>query len=159
MLPNTNLKTKNIFFFNNIMGDWLNNLTNSISNGTTSLWNKTKEMGQSVKNRFSSSQSTQSVGGKTRKMKYSKKMRKMKGGNTPVPYCPQVWSNTSPFPQAVGGKAMGRRKMRKLKGGNSSCSTTAPVPYYPQVWSVGSPVSQNAGRKKYNKKTKKTKKY
>jgi hypothetical protein len=54
---------------------------------------------------------------------------------------------------------MGRRKMRKLKGGNSSCSTTAPVPYYPQVWSVGSPVSQNAGRKKYNKKTKKTKKY
>jgi hypothetical protein len=133
------------------MENWFSNLKNSVSTGSTSLWNKTKELGQSVKNKFSSS--SQSIyGGKTRKARHSRhrrkthsrRIRKMKGGNAPVPYCPKVWSNESPFPEAVGGK--------KMKGGYSDCSTTAPVPYCPSVWSVGAPVGGKKHRKKHNKK-------
>jgi hypothetical protein len=72
------------------------------------------------------------VGGK----RYKKRSMR-KGGGPALPYNPaMVWSNESPYPQAVGGTR------RKRRGGSS------PVPYGPEVWSNIGPFPQAVGGKK-----------
>jgi hypothetical protein len=60
-----------------------------------------------------------------------------KGGGPALPYNPAtVWSNESPFPQAVGGRRTKRR------GGSN------PAPYGPEVWSNIGPFPQAVGGRK-----------
>ena len=72
------------------------------------------------------------LGGKRRKRRTLRK-----GGAPAAPYNPAtVWSNASPFPQAVGGRRT------KKRGGSQ------PMPYGPEVWSNASPFPQAVGGKK-----------
>jgi len=66
-----------------------------------------------------------------------KKRSMRKGGGPALPYNPAtVWSNESPYPQAVGGTR------RKRRGGSSS------MPYGPEVWSNVGPFPQAVGGRK-----------
>jgi len=78
-------------------------------------------------------QSQSYLGGKRRRRHSMKK----RGGAPAVPYNPAtVWSNESPYPQAVGGRRTKRR------GGST------PVPYGPEVWSNIGPFPQAVGGRK-----------
>lgn len=74
------------------------------------------------------------LGGKRQR---HKRRTARKGGAPAAPYNPAtVWSNASPFPQAVGGRRT------KKRGGSQ------PMPYGPEVWSNASPFPQAVGGKK-----------
>jgi hypothetical protein len=69
--------------------------------------------------------------------KRHKKRSMKRGGGPALPYNPAtVWSNESPFPQAVGGRRTKRR------GGSN------PMPYGPEVWSNIGPFPQAVGGRK-----------
>lgn len=85
----------------------------------------------------------QSYGPSSGGKKYRRRRSVKRGGSTPIPYNPgTIWSDMSPFPQAVGGKR------RTAKRGGST-----PVPYNPgTVWSDMSQFPQAVGGKRTRNK-------